>query len=255
MAPIEPDKRRRLQILTVALVAAVLFVAGLTVAFTKIDDSDRLEASSSATTTTRGTTLGVVVSTTQPPPTIAPAATATTRRSTRRTTTTTVPTSIAPPEEFAETSTGLVCAQTTKSEPAPPRDDWALYWTTKPKNNDALDLVICVEDLTPKVGTTVKLYVLAQDPDAEVFRGPCDIFVTWDSNAGSECREGAVAPPADPKPTPKETPGKVTMTFIHEYSEPGEWIVDVSAWSTPEDGDPNPYASYNSIELRLDVHR
>lgn len=223
---------------------------GVVVAFNKGDDPDLIDASGSTTTTTT-TAEPIVVPTTAA---VAPPASTTTSTTIRRPVRTTT-TTIAPPEEFPETEAELVCAQTTKGTASPPPDDWPSYWTTKPKPNDGLDLVICVDDQTPKVGATVKLYVLAQDPDAEVGNGSCDVFVTWDSNSGSQCRDGVVAPPAEPKPTPAEKPGKVTMTFIHEYATPGEWIIDVSAWSTPENGDRNPYASYNSIELRLDVHR
>jgi hypothetical protein len=255
LAPIEPEKRRRLQLVAAALLAVVLLVLGVVVAFNRGEDPNLVDASSANTTSTTvadpivvPTSLLLPASTTS---TAVPRTTSTTRRTPRTTTTT-----IAPPEEFPDTEAKLVCAQTTHAEPSDPPADWENYWQTKPKPNDALDLVICVDDDTPKVGATVKLYVLAQDKDAEIGSGSCDVYVSWDSNAGSLCRDTVVAPPAEPKPTPAEKPGKVTMTFIHEYAEPGEWIIDVNAWSPPENTpDRNPYASYNSIELRVNVHR
>ena len=230
----------------------VLLVLGVVVSFNRDDDPDLVNTSAS-TTTSPTRPQPIVVPTTEATVVTTPSTTSTTRRTSRppRTTTTT----IAPPEEFPESPSQLVCAQTTKADASPPPDDWPNYWQTKPKPNDGLDLVICVDDDTPKVGQTVKLYVLAQDKDAEIGSGPCDVFVTWDSNGGSDCRDTVVAPPAEPKPTPAEKPGKVTLTFIHEYADPGEWIIDVSAWSPPESPDASPYASYNSIELRVNAHR
>lgn len=234
------------------MLAAVLLVAGVVVAFNKKDDPNLIDASDTTTTTQRSGGP-IVVPTTQAAvvPTTTALRTTTTRRSTPRTTTTT----IAPPPEFPETETKLVCAKTTPALPADPQPDWSDYWQTKPEKNDPLDLVICVDDDTPKVGQTLKLYVLAQDKDAEIGSGPCDVFVSWNSNGASECRDAVIAPPAEPKPTPKEKPGKVTPTFIHVYDDPGEWIIDVNAWSPPESPDANPYASYNSIEIRVNVHR
>ncbi|MDP1794424.1 MAG: hypothetical protein Q8K63_09845 [Acidimicrobiales bacterium] len=234
--------------------AVVLVVAGVVFAFNDDEDPDRLDTISRATTTTteKPVTPGVVVSTSVPlTPSTAAASTTTTRP--RRSTTTT--TTIAAQTEFPDAPAELICAETTRSEPAPAQSDWATYWTTKPEPNDELLLKICVEDATPKIGTTLKLYVLAQDKDAEIGTGGCDIFVTWNSNSGSSCRDTAIAPPDEPKPTPPQKPGRVTMTYIHEYSEPGEWIIDVSAWSGPDNDEPHPYASYNSIELRVNAHR
>ena len=226
LAPIEPDQRRRLQLIAAALVAVVLLTLGVVVAFQRDDAPNLIEATKATTSTTMADPI--VVPTTRAATFLSPSTSTPANRVTRVTTTTTT---IPPPQEFRDTEAKLVCAWTTKSEPTPAPDDWAFYWQSKPKPNDGLDLVICVDDDTPKVGATLKLYVLAQDPDAEVGSGACDVFVTWESNSGSHCREGVIAPPQDPKPTPPEKPGKVTMTFIHEYANPGQWIIDVSAWS------------------------
>ncbi len=58
-----------------------------------------------------------------------------------------------------------------------------------------------VDDLTPKVGQVVTLNVLAEDPDAKIGTGDCDMYVTWDGNSGSLCRD-TVAVPSEPKPRP-----------------------------------------------------
>lgn len=250
LGPIEPEQRRRFQLAAAAFLAVVLLSLGVIVAFRKDAPTDLVDASRSTSSTTFADPI--VVATTLPSAPVGTTTSTTLRRPARVTTTTTT---VPPPAEFPDSEAKLVCARTTKSEPTPAPDDWAFYWQTKPKPNDGLDLVICVDDETPKVGATIKLHVLAQDPDAEVGNGPCDVHVTWESNSGTQCREGVIAPPADPKPTPPEKPGKVTMTFIHEYAEPGQWVIDVSAWSSPENGDRNPYASYNSIEMRVNVHR
>lgn len=233
-----------------------MLILGVVVAFNESEDPDLLNATATTTTTTTAEPIEVplvVVPTTQVPATGTPTPTSSATPTTRpgRVTTTAVP----PPEDLAQTETKLVCARTTPSDPTPAPDDWAQYWQTKPKPNDALDLVICVEDDSPKVGETVKLYVRSQDPDAEIGAGPCDIAVSWDSNAGSDCRSGVVTPPEEPMPTPAEKAGYMKMTYVHQYDQPGEWVIDVSSWSGPDSADRHPYASFNSIELRLNVHR
>lgn len=225
---------------------------GVVVAFRTGEDPDRVNTAGSTQTTGTTAPPGVVVSTTQAPTTSSTTASAaaTTTSKVRRTTTT-----AAAQVEFTEAPDVLECAETTPAEPAEATDGWQDYWTTKPEPNDPLRLAICVADNTPKVGTTVKLYLLAEDPDATIGQKRCDIFVSWASNAGSGCREGSITAPQEPQPTPKEEKGYVKMTFVHVYDEPGEWIIDVSAWSGPEPPEPHPYASYNSVELRLNVHR
>lgn len=244
-----------------ASLAVVLVVAGVAVAFNRDTPSGRLEVANSSTTSTSSNIReipGVFVSTTTPVTVAAPTGTTTTTRPRRVTTTSTT---AAPQTEFPDAPAELVCAQTTPAEPAPAPSDWASYWTTKPAPNNGLDLKICVEDATPKINTTVKLYVLAQDPDAEIGTGSCDIFVRWDSNdSPADCpdRDGVTAPPDEPQATPSEPKQpccRRTMTYVHEYSETGEFIIDVNAWSGPNSPERHPYASYNSIELRVNVHR
>jgi hypothetical protein len=252
------DQRRRLQVIAAALFAALLVVAGVVVSFRGDGRGNTLNASSDEPTTTR-VIPGVVVSTTTPPvtspATIAPAATTRTTRAPRATTTSTTTQT---QTEFPDAPAELVCVQTTPSDPTPPPEDWANYWDERPDENQGLQLKICVEDKTPKVKTTVKLYVLAQDRDAEIGTGPCDIHVNWDSAAGdSPCTETVFAPPPEPKPTPepaKPPGGRITMTFVHQFDEPRQYVIKVGARSG-QGPERNPYASYNSIELRVNAHR
>ena len=224
--------------------AVTLLVAGLVVAFRGDGTNRTLASTSSSTSTTTantGTDPGVFVPTSAPP-----ASTSSTTIKNPKATGTTAKDD--PPE--------LRCVTTTPSEPTPEPDDWATYWQTKPDpfENKGLLLKICVDDLTPKVGQLVTLNVLADDPDAKIGNGACDIYVTWDGNSGSLCRD-TVAVPTDPKPTPKAEHGRVTMTYTHTYNGTGEKTIDVSAWSGPDSPDRHPYASYNSIELHVTVHK
>jgi hypothetical protein len=117
-----------------------------------------------------------------------------------------------------------------------------------------MSLTICVDDITPAVGQLVTLTVTADDPDAHIGDGECDVFVTWDANRGSSCRD-TVQPTNEPQPTPAEEHGHVQRTFTHTYSsETTDPTVDVSVWSGPDDGKRYPYNSLANIELRLTVH-
>lgn len=250
LCAIEPERRRRLQLIAAALLAVMLVATGVVVALNQDNEPNLVSASDTRTTTTvRREAAAVVVSTTQPPAVVVVATTGAAARPRPVATTTTQ-------VEFADVPAKLECVRTTPAAATPTPQDWSTYWTEEPdpNQNEGLGLVICVEDRTPKVGETVKLYVLADDPDAEIGTGECDIHVSWDSNSGSLCRDTVVAP-GEPKPPPKAKHGRVRMTYIHQYDEPGEWIIDVSAWSGPDRPERHPYASYNSIELRVNAHR
>ena len=209
----------------------VLFAAGIVVALRSNDDGNALNASNNdATSTSR--LDPVIVSTTTP------SATSTTKKA--KTTTT-----VAVDKEEH-------CASTAHADPDPPPDDWATYWKTKPNANDPIALTICVDDITPGVGQLVTLTVTADDPDAHIGDESCDVFVTWDDNQGSLCRD-VVQPTNEPQNTPNEEHGHIVKTFTHTYPIAAEPTVDVSVWSGPGDGKRYPYNSYANIELRLSV--
>ena len=215
----------------------MLFVAGLVVALGGDDDNGTL-ATSDRDTTTSSKLDPVIVSTTTPETTTS------TAKPARNTTTT-----VAVEAEDKEAH----CASTAHADPEPAPEDWSTYWETKPNPNDPMALRICVDDITPAVGQLVTLTVTADDPDAHIGDGECDVFVTWDANRGSLCRD-VVQPTNEPQPTPAEVHGHVEKTFTHTYSDSTDPIIDVSVWSGPADGKRYPYNSYANIELRLNVH-
>ena len=96
--------------------------------------------------------------------------------------------------------------------------------------------------------------MIADDPDAHIGEESCDVYVTWDSNSGSLCRD-VVIPTSEPRPTPDEEHGHVEKTYTHTYGTVGEPLIDVSVWSGPGDGHRYPYNSYANIELKLTVSR
>jgi hypothetical protein len=237
-----------LQFAAAVLFAVTLLVAGLVVAFRAKDDK-AVNASNNASTTTSVTAdPGIYVPTSAPPEAAATTTTTTTSKP--------KPAAAATTAATVDDAAELHCVTTTASDPTPTPDDWATYWQTKPDppQNKGLSLKICVDDLTPKVGQVLTLNVLADDPDAKIGTGDCDIYVTWDSNTGSKCRD-TVAVPTEPKPTPKAEHGRVTKTYTHTYNASGDHTIDVSAWSGPDSPDRHPYASYNSIELQVRVHK
>ena len=83
-----------------------------------------------------------------------------------------------------------------------------------------MSLKICVDDITPAVGQLVTLIVMADDPDARIGDGACDVYVTWDSNHRQPLPRHR-SPTNDPQPTPAEERGHVEKTFTHTYSDGG----------------------------------
>jgi len=167
------------------------------------------------------------------------------------TTTTTAPpvTTTAKPVEVKEKA----CADAPAAQPTPRRDDWATYWQTEPDANAPMTLSICLDDAKPKVGQLVTLTVIADDPDASVGEGDCDIYVSWMSNPGNLCRD-TVVEGRPPEPTPAKEHGHQVKTFTHTYTKAQTYLVDVSAWSSPADPMPHPYRNSASAELHVTVH-
>jgi hypothetical protein len=241
--PIEPDQRRRLQFTAAALFAVTLLVAGLVVAL-RGDNDNALDASSSSTLTTRSEAaaddVGVFVTTsTRPPP---PTTTAVKAAGAATTTT------------EADPGKELKCVHTTDSTATPQPDDWAKYWTTKPEPNEPLKLLVCVDDVSPADGQEVTLSVVADDNDAKIGEGDCDVHVDWTGDTPNTCRNDVVVT-QQPQPTPAREKGHVQLTYTHRFTRTGESVVDVSVWSGPSDGKRYPYNSYNSVELQITVHK
>jgi hypothetical protein len=144
------------------------------------------------------------------------------------------------------------CATVPATDPTAPPDDWAQYWQTKPAANQSLRLEICVDDVTLKVGAPVTLTVTADDPDASIGDGGCDIYVGWATTPAQGCRD-AQAPPSSPVPTPSPVHGHVRKTFTHAYTKAQTYLLFVTVWSSPESPTPQPYASKAETSLHITV--
>jgi hypothetical protein len=175
--------------------------------------------------------------------------TTTTTEETSTTTTAPPVTTTAKPAEVREKE----CASAPPAEPTAPPDNWATDWQTEPDANQPMTLQICIDDAKPRVGQLVTLTVIADDPDASIGEGDCDISVTWMSNPGNLCRDYMVHgdPPA---PTPAKEHGHVEKTYSHAYTKAQTYLVDVYAASSVFTGRRHPYASSAHAELHLSVH-
>ena len=111
-----------------------------------------------------------------------------------------------------------------------------------PKPNDPATVSICVDDVTPQVGQNVTLSIVGDDPDAIFPTTECGVFITWEGQHASFCRD-FVIPWGDPRPTPKEEPGHVLQHHAHTYDTPGTKTVTGSVWSAEYDGYTSPYSS------------
>ena len=186
----------------------------------------------------------------------------------RTTTTTTTPTTVAT-ATAAETTTTVPapttstplptappagrCVSVPPGDPRPTTNEWYRYWHTQPQPNDGISLTLCIDDVTTRVGQVVTLRVVADDPDASIGTGPCDVIVEWDGQ-GNLCHDTVSPTDPEPQPTPAEQPGHVDLTFKHTYDTPGERIVYVDVWSGPDDGHkPHPYHSTAAGEIKLVV--
>jgi hypothetical protein len=234
---------------------ALLVGIGLVAALAKAsddDDSDRVSAEESTSSSRRTTTTelelpggassssttgggGSSTSTTS-------RATSTTRRPASTTTT-------APDDEAAEPA----CASAGGGQPTPVDPDWAERWQTMPKPNDPATVSICVDDVTPKVGQKITLSIVGDDPDAIFPTNECGVFITWEGEHASFCRDFLIAW-EDPRPTPKEEPGHVLQYHAHTYDTPGTRTLTGSVWSAEYDGYTSPYSSRAIAELQIRVH-
>lgn len=248
---IEPDQRRRKnQYLAVAVFAVSLLIAGLVVAFSG-DDDKPVNASDTKTTTTTSPSDDVIASST----TTGLGATTTTSTTAKRPSATTTSTSVLTNTTVPIETADLDCVRTTPADPTPIDPNWSEYWTTRPTStNKAMQLQVCVDDTTPKVGQLITISVIAYDPDQQVGTGPCDIRVTWEGSPKS-CRTSTVVGEPTQTPDPDTTSKKTTMTYTHTYKDSGEQNVDVAAWSGADDQKRSPYKSYASISRQITVHK
>ena len=175
----------------------------------------------------------------------------TTTTTTEAPTTTTTPTTAAPkPVEVKDRKCAVAPNAGVQSRP----DDWAKYWATEPDSNQPLTLQICVDDISPKVGQLVRLTVIADDPDAVVLDGNCDIFVWWiGPNPGTLCRD-AVAIRNPPPPPPAKEHGHQQKTYTHSYTKAQTYLLEVDVASGPGSSEPNPYDNYATATLDILVH-
>jgi hypothetical protein len=184
-----------------------------------------------ATTTTTSTTEAVTTTTEEP-----------------TTTTVVAVTTTAKPVEAKEKQ----CASAPAAETQPRPDDWATYWQTEPDANQPMTMTICIDDSKPAVGQLVTLTVTADDPDATIKDGDCDIYVSWMSNPGNLCRDYMSI--GEPQPTPAKEHGHVVKTYTHTYTKAQTYLVEVDAASSEFTGKRHPYASSAVAQLHLAVH-
>jgi len=144
------------------------------------------------------------------------------------------------------------CATAPKKDATAPPDDWASYWQTRPASNQPLSLEICLDDVTPTVGQLVTLTVTADDPDATIGEANCDIYVSFVTSPGSDCRDFR-GPTSAPEPTPPAAHGHVVKTYTYTYAKAQTYLVFVTVWSSPESGKPHPYASKADASLHVSV--
>jgi hypothetical protein len=156
--------------------------------------------------------------------------------------------------EVTTTTTALPLPSTT-TKPAPSKLKKCV--TAKSSGNDEatnqpLSIEVCIDDSTPSPTQYLTLTVTADDPDAPIGEGDCDIYVDWEGKAGNLCRDALIPPgPNDPPRTPEH--GHRVKSFNHVYTDAGEYTVSVTVWSGPGDGHPDPYDNYATTELKLSV--
>lgn len=216
----------------VTLLAAIGAVAG-----TSDDPTPKIGSNASRRTTSSTSSTTTTLTATAPPP----AAPSTTQAPT--TAPTTLPT--APPSGK--------CVTIGPGEPRPTTRDWDQYWQTKPQPNDGISLTMCIDDITPRIGQVVTMRVIADDPDATIGSGPCDVIVEWDGS-GAVCHDKVSETDPDPQPTPPEQPGHVDLSFQFTYQSAGPRIVYADVWSGPDDGrKPHPYHNTQEASLKVTV--
>jgi hypothetical protein len=186
-----------------------------------------------ATTTTEAPTTTTTSTTAPPPP---PSTTLTTR---------------APkPVEMKQQQ----CVDAPSQGVQQPPDDWAQDYETKPDPNQPMTVRVCIDDVSPKVGQLVHLTVVADDPDAVVKDGDCDIQVWWtEGNTGSLCRD-FISHRTPPPPTPPKEHGHMEKTYTHTYSEAKQYLVEVDVASGPGESAPHPYDNFAQVKIDVTAH-
>lgn len=136
----------------------------------------------------------------------------------------------------------------------PTYDTWASNWTTKPEPNDPVTMRLCISDITPVMGQTVQVTLIADDPDAVITEANCGYIVDFESDGmGNLCRD-AIIPHDGPRPTPPEQPGHIEVTFNHTYTRNGTFLLSASVISAEWAGYRTPYSSYAEASFDVVVH-
>jgi hypothetical protein len=221
--------------------AAALGLAGLWLVGVVLADDDPREVRTvdAITSTTRATTTTGPTTTA---PIVAPATTEVVTTTTApATTTTTDP----PPEPRCVEATG---------EPRAPMTDWAEWYQTEPGPDQAASVRICVDDVTPKVGQSVTVTLVGDDPDAGIVDAECGWQVYLTETFASLCRDWLLPPPAEPQPTPTPVPGHIERSATVAFEEEGGGVVIGAVISTEWTGRPHPYSSYVHVVVPVTVH-
>jgi hypothetical protein len=242
----------RSRLLLGAAVAALLLVGVITVVARSGDDpskvaTDRTSTTTSSSTSSTSSTTTPAAATTSP--TVA-VTSSTIGTSTTRTSTTKPPTTSTTKKEPAPEAR---CAESSSGAPKPAGTGWEHLWQTKPADNDPATIRVCVDDVTPKVGQTVHLTLVGDDPDARIVQAECGWYVTWDGDHASLCRD-FLTPVTAPMPTPAEEHGHIETTESHAYDQVGAKTITASVWSGEYSGVTSPYSSYAEAAIAVQVH-
>jgi hypothetical protein len=232
----------RSRVLLGAAVAALLLV-GVVAVVVRSGDDDGSDVATDLTSTTASSSTSSTTSTTAAAATTSPTAAVTTSTTAKATTSTTAK-DAAPEARCAEASSGA---------PKPAGTGWEQLWQTKPADNDPATIKVCVDDVTPKVGQTVHLTLVGDDPDAKIVQAECGWFVTWEGDHGSLCRDFLIQV-TQPMPTPAEEHGHIETTDSHAYDTAGAKTLIASVWSAEYAGVTSPYSSYAEAAIALQVH-
>lgn len=229
----------------IALAASLaVLLIGIVTVVARSGDDDGSDVATDATSTTTSSTSSTT--TTAVPATTSPSVAESTSTSTtaKATTTTTVRKEPAPEARCAEASSGA---------PKPAGTGWQQLWQTMPADNDPATIKVCVDDVTPKVGQTVHLTLVGDDPDAKFVQAECGWYVTWEGDHLSNCRDFRTVVTA-PMPTPAEEHGHIETADSHAYGTTGARTIIASVWSGNYSGVTEPYSSRAEVAIAVVVH-
>lgn len=143
------------------------------------------------------------------------------------------------------------CASAGGGPAQPYEGEWMGTWERRPEPNDPAVLRACIDDISPAVGQTLTVHLVADDPDAVITEQECGWFVDWEQE-GNLCRDYLLGL-TEPRPVPAEEPGHVDVRVTHAFTAPGTYPVTVSIASSEYKGYRSPYASDAEVTFTVTV--